>query len=213
MTIRPTLAAAAFTLIAVCFVGGAHAATIENFEIINSTSLSTAGGQFSGGESYSGSFSLDVDPTANTGGVEFGIDSFDIFFAGPVNAELNPANGFGSYSGFPVAGIPGLPVSLTQAEVFFQGIFSPPDGSTALLIALTLDLVQPQGAPFHGGLVLSARLAADADKTPVIDAFDASGSALIVDPAVLAPEPGSAWSAVGGIGLLWIARRLRRKEA
>jgi hypothetical protein len=213
MTVRPTqLLGAAFTMISLCVAGSARAATIENFEIINSTSLSTAGGQFNGGETYSGSFSLDVDPTS-ADVFDLGIASFDIFFAGPVNAELSPAIGaFGFYSNFPATGSPGLPVSLTQAEIFFQGIFSPPDGSTAQQIALTLDLIQPQGATFHGGLVLSARLVDFADKTPVIDAFDASGSALIVDPAVLAPEPGSAWFAAGGIGLLWIAQRIRRKE-
>ena len=51
MTIRPTRAAgAAFILAAACFGAGAHAATIENFEIINSSSLTTVGGQFDGAE-------------------------------------------------------------------------------------------------------------------------------------------------------------------
>ena len=80
--------------------------------------------------------------------------------------------------------------------------------------SLLLTLIQPQGALFHGGLIVDANLLRFPSKGAVtVNLSDTSGSALIVDPAVLAPEPGSAWFAVGGIGLLWIARRLRRKEA
>src|SRR5579872_1387863 len=78
----------------------ASAGTIEDFEIVNSTSLSVSGGIFtSGGGTFSGHFQVDVGQIPPGGGsAALLLTSWDIFTTGPdkFNVEFAPGQGSGS---------------------------------------------------------------------------------------------------------------------
>jgi hypothetical protein len=87
-----------------CWGISASGATIENFVIVNSSSLSVSGGEFTsgGGGTYSGSFQVDTSQIAPEGTrADFPLTSWDIFVTAPpvleVNLEFNSSNGNGSF--------------------------------------------------------------------------------------------------------------------
>jgi hypothetical protein len=193
----------------------ASAATIQDFAIVNSSSLSITGGQFtSGGGTFSGSFQVDVSQITPDGSrTEFSLASWDIFVTGPpgfgFTMEFNPSNGNASFIaqteqnlsnlGFPDPGFAQVDSVLFQQRVG-DDIFQ-----------LTLSMIEPAGF-FRGGVVLQATdtetgLGSPPFQTTISDRF---GTGLIVDPAVLAPEPGCGLLLAAGLGL--IAAGLRRRS-
>ena len=163
----------------------ASADTIENFIVISSgASLSPAGGMFSDGGRYWGSFSLDVTAFPSIP------MSWDIFTTGTYKEEFSSnLGGQFTFSAPPLSSFPTgneEAVSLTVGNPNAQ---------------LTLDLIEPPQT-FHGGLVLLADESAGPG-TPLVS--DTSGSAYIIDPVVLprsAPEPRSGLLSLAGVGFL-----------
>jgi hypothetical protein len=184
----------------------ASGATIQMFEIINSSSLSISGGEFTsgGGGTYSGSFEVDTSQIPPDGsGTGFPLTSWDIVVNSPVqqfNLEFDPSNGIGSFIarteenltnlGFPNYGFAQVDSVLFQRTVG-QDIYQ-----------LTLSMLEPVGV-FHGGLVMEASDTEIIFGTPPfqVSLSDLFGTGLIVDPAVLAPEPGCGILLAAGLGL------------
>lgn len=189
----------------------ASGSTIEMFEIINSSSLSVSGGVFTsgGGGTLSGTFEVDASQIPPDGSrTDFPLTSWDIFVRGavqPFNIEFNPSNGNGSFIaqteqnltnlGFPNYG-------LAQVDsVLFQRIVGED------VYQLTLSMIEPAGL-FHGGVVLEASDTLTGFGSPPFQTSlsDAFGTGLIVDPAVLAPEPGCGLLLAAGLSLCGLVR-------
>lgn len=189
----------------------ASGATIEMFEIINSSSLSVSGGVFTsgGGGTFSGTFEVDVSQIPPDGSrIDFPLTSYDIFVKGagqPFNMEFNSSNGFGSFIaqteqnltnlGFPNFGFAQVDSILVQ-QIVGQNVFQ-----------LTLSMLEPAGR-FRGGVVLDATDTMTSFGGPPFQETlsDLSGTGLIVDPAVLAPEPACGILLAAGLGLFGLVR-------
>ncbi len=182
----------------------AHAG-IVTFEIVNSTSLSTMGGEFSGGGHYWGTFQLDTSGIPSTGTASFDLSSFDVFATGPVgNAEFSSAvvGDTGAVSIFTESILGEIAVQVDQFDLFVPG--------PSIDYRLSFDIVGPPGS-FHGGVVSLATFQADLVQQPLeTESIDESGSALVVDPQALAPEP----STIGlmAMGFLLLIARLRSQR-
>ena len=189
----------------------ASGTAIQMFEIINSSSLSVSGGVFTsgGGSTYSGNFEVDTSQIHADGSrTEFALTSWDIVVNGPVqafNMEFDPADSIGSFVaqteqnltglGFPNYGLAQVDSILVQQAVG-QNVFQ-----------LTLSMLEPAGR-FRGGVVLEATdtmtsFGVPPSQTTLSDAF---GTGLVVDPAVLAPEPGCGLLLAAGLGLCGLVR-------
>ncbi len=187
----------------------ASGANIENFEIVNSSSLSVSGGVFtSGGGTFSGSFQVDVSQIPPDGSLlAFGLTSWDIVTTGPANIgnfndEFISGGKFGAtFIAEKEQNIPGFGNVQVDAVMF----------STAVgedIVQLTLYMVEPIGK-FHGGVVIQATetdtfTGVPFSQTSISDAF---GTGLVVDPAAIAPEPASGLLLVAGGAACLAARR------
>lgn len=190
----------------------ARGANILDFEIVNSSSLGVSGGVFtSGGGTYSGSFQVDVSQIPQDGSrAEFNLTSWDIFVTGPpelgFNLEFNPSNGAGSLIveteenltnlGFPNYGFVQVDSILVQRTV----------GNDVFQLALSM--LEPVGT-FRGGVVLDARDTDTSFGSPPSQfaLSDLYGTGLVVDPALLAPEPGHGLLLAAGLGFIAAVRR------
>jgi MYXO-CTERM domain-containing protein len=194
----------------------ASGATIENFVIVNSSSLSVSGGQFTsgGGGTYSGTFQVDTSQIHPDGTrADFDLTSWDIFVTTPpelgFTLEFNPSNGPASF--------------VAQTEQSFQNLG--PDWDFAQVdsvifqrmvgqveFALTLSMLEPAGF-FRGGVVLEASDLETSFGSPPSQTgiSDLLGTGLVVDPAVLAPEPGCGLLLAAGLGLVAAGRRRHSK--
>jgi hypothetical protein len=72
------------------------------------------------------------------------------------------------------------------------------------ITTLLLTILEPLDG-FHGGIVYHAQ----ENNTPHL-VTDTSGSGLIVDPAILAPEPASGLMILGG--LVWLGRKKQARR-
>jgi len=187
----------------------AYGSTVENFTIVNSTSLSFVGGVFSGGGSYWGSFQLDTSQIPSDGtGATINLTSFDVFTSGPADVEFAPA--LGALASLVVGHATTYPLLGSESVDQIEFLAPAPGGG----INLTLSLLEPQG-DFHGGLVDNAtetqfNLETEMD---VFQVTDTSGSALVLDPAVLTtPEPATISSLAIGL-VVWTARHRHRHTA
>lgn len=190
----------------------ASGANILDFEIINSSSLGVSGGIFtSGGGTYSGSFQVDVSQIPPGGSrTDFSLTSWDIFATGPsqygFDMEFDPANSNGSFIaqteqnltnlGFPNYGFVQVDSVLFQRTV----------GDDVYQLALSM--LEPVGS-FRGGVVLDAT---DSDTGFAGLPFqftlsDVFGTGTVIDPALLAPEPGGGLLLAAGLTLIAAARR------
>lgn len=167
----------------------AHGSTIKNFVIVNSGTLGLSGGQFSNGDTYSGTFSLDTSnlnktPLGSPNTYVTQLTSYDITLTG-TNATHFSSNNPTTQDVFGIAESSTTPISVGSTSVypfqfFFQGY-----SSSGAITDLLLQLLEPLDA-FKGGLVIAA---AEGSANAV---YDYSSSAMIVDPAVLsavAPTP------------------------
>jgi hypothetical protein len=181
--------------------------TFENFVIQNSSNPSQPGGALFGGGTYSGSFSLDESLIPANPDARFALQTFDVSFSVPFpnfHADISSANGGSAvFSTFTLPNIQQSVVGLAIDTIVFNG----PEGSD-----LFLQLVEPVNV-FQGGLVTFA----SADSLLFdVHAFDAAGSALVIDPAVVpvsgtpVPEPATWVMMVLGMGLLGLGRIRRR---
>jgi hypothetical protein len=205
------------SLLALSWAFSASGSTIENFEIVNSSSLAVSGGIFTsgGGDTYSGTFQVDTSQIHPDGSrADFPLTSWDIIVSRPASQfdlEFDPANGSGSFNaqpefnltslglGFGLAQVDSIEVQRTVGEDVFQ---------------LFLSMLEPAGL-FHGGVVLEATDTMTSFVGPPSQqtTSDLLGTGLVLDPAVLAPEPGCALLLAGGMGLLAALRRRLRNEA
>jgi hypothetical protein len=204
-----------FTLKAVAVLSlafSADAATLTNFNIVNSSSFSMGGGIFTSGangaqiapsNTFSGWFNLDVSSIPDNGAgivlpswdiVTKGDIAFDPFPAG-FNVEFTSANS----QGFFVSGIPQTLGQLGKVEIDdlrFQGSFSGDE------IVLDLYVLEPFDT-FHGGIVYSAIEQSTIGATQ----SDSTGTGFMLDPAVFSPEPGGELLLATGLGVLLAVRR------
>jgi hypothetical protein len=188
----------------------ARGATILDFEIVNGSSLGVSGGLFtSGGGTYSGSFQVDVSQIPPGGSrIDFPLTSWDIFTTGPsqFDMEFVPSNSNGSFIaqteqnltnlGFPNFGFVQVDSILLQRTVG-DNVFQ-----------LTLSMLEPVGK-FRGGVVLDAtdtetNFVSQPSQFTLSDVF---GTGLVIDPALVAPEPGGGLLLAAGLGLFAAVRR------
>ena len=178
--------------------------TIEDFVIQNSSNPSVPGGTFFEGGTYSGSFSLDTSQIpSNSSSIP--LLTFDIVInvAPFINADLSPANGsVANWRTFPVANNSTLPFPLQGDLITF-------DGPGVGVGGFELWLLEPPGT-FHGGLVYLAQV----QDITGFDYFDISGSAIVIDPALVpaptpTPEPNCGLLLAGGVCLFAGIRRKR----
>ncbi len=168
----------------------ARASTIENFVVVNSSNPNIMGGVFDNNDGrYYGSFSLDVSQVPE-GDAFINLTSFDMFTTGIINFEFSSSDpGSGGL-------LAGLSTFVDPSEIPLQDYDLVFQGSAACnSCVLILELVEQPGT-FHGGIVLEAQGFSDT----VGLHLDSSASALIIDPAVLAPEPSSGLLAAVGVG-------------
>jgi hypothetical protein len=183
----------------------AGAATLQDFVIVNSTSLSDSGGIFtSGGGTFSGQFQVDVSqipPGGNSAALQ--LASWDIFVTGPGTFNVEFAPGVGSGSNLIVEAsqnLPGLGNFQIDALVFTREVGTD-------VFQLTLSMAEPVGF-FRGGVVIDAVVADHAGIPPSTTTMsDVFGTGLVVDPAILAPEPGCGLFLAGGLSLIAAGRR------
>lgn len=191
--------------------------TIEDFRIVNSSTLSISGGQFTsgGGGTYSGTFQVDTSQIPPGGSrTDFPLTSWDIFVTGPPPVGVHPRvrpierkrllhrkteQNFTNL-GFPNYGFAQVDSVLFQ-RIIGQDVFQ-----------LTLSMLEPVGL-FRGGVVLEASDTETSFGSPPFQASlsDLFGTGMIVDPAILAPEPGCALLLAAGLGLVAAARRCSSK--
>jgi MYXO-CTERM domain-containing protein len=194
----------------------ASAANVVDFVIVNSSSLSASGGVFTsgGGGTFSGSFQVDVSQIPPGGSrTQFPLTSWDIFITGPpqlgFNMEFNPSNGSASFVAQTEQSFAGLgpnPDFLQTDSVIFQRIVGQD------VFQLILSMLEPAGF-FRGGVVLEAvdtdtNFGVPQSQTSMSDLL---GTGLVVDPAILAPEPGCGLLLAAGLGLIAAGRRRRSK--
>jgi len=168
--------------------------TIENFVILNSSNPSVSGGTFFRGGTYSGSFSVDTSLIPSNGNrAMFSLHTFDIAIAVPtlnIDAGFSPAIGAtATFDAEAALDIGGSFPSLIQVDnIEFHGF------AGAMLDVL---LIEPVGI-FQGGLVAFAQ-----GQGPFGGVFfDVSGSAIVIDPAVVpTPEPNVGLLLAGGLCL------------
>lgn len=191
----------------------ASGGAIQNFEIVNSSSLSVTGGEFTsgGGGTYSGTFQVDASQIPPGGSrTDFGLTTWDIVVGGPPESgfslEFDPSNGNGSFiaqteQNFTNLGFPNYGFAQVDS-VLFQRIVGQD------VFQLTLSMLEPVGL-FRGGVVLEASDTETSFGSPPFQATlsDLFGTGLIVDPALVAPEPGCGLLLAAGLGLIAASRR------
>lgn len=183
----------------------ASGANIENFEIVNSSSLSVSGGVFTSGGTFSGSFQVDVSQIPPDGSQHaFPLTSWDIITTGlgNFNDEFISGGKFGAtFVALSEQNIPGFGDVQVDAVVFSTGVGDD-------ILQLTLEMVEPVGM-FHGGLVIQARETDTFNGVPLSQTSqsDAFGTGLVVDPAAIAPEPGAGLLLIAGVAACLAARR------
>lgn len=177
--------------LAICIGASAWGATIQNFVIVNSTSPTNPGGIFPDGGTYAGSVSFDTSQIgSSTGNLEFPLAAFHIVLTGSINVDFNSASGAsGVFVGVPAA-VPFLGNGEIDQLQFSQQVNSQ-------FFEFVLSFIEPPGA-FHGGLIFTA----EEQIAGGVNLFDRSGSALLVDPAALAPEPPSSTLLYGALFLV-----------
>ena len=169
--------------------------TIQNFVIQNSSDPSMPGGTFFEGGTYSGSFSLDTTliPSNGSSAIIF-LQTFNIIVTTPfvnIAGDMSSANGATAFFRTlnELSEFPGQQID----EIDFTG-------GRGLLSQFYIQLFEPLGI-FHGGLVAFAQAQALSN----FNFFDVSGSALVIDPALVpaaTPEPNTGLLLVGGVCLL-----------
>jgi hypothetical protein len=166
------------------------AGSIATFAIV-STSLGLTGGVFDTGGSYFGTFSLDTSLgaliSADITTTPFGAFPGEHFTAGLWGVE-------GTFTD---------PTSKVQYDsdriVFFNQI----------PISLELTLLQRHGT-FVGGQI--SDVTEVESEFPSLVRYDTSGRALLVDPALVSPEPVTWIYCLLGVAAIALARSYRRRE-
>jgi hypothetical protein len=120
--------------------------------------------------------------------------------------EFGPSNGFGSFIAQPEENLTGLGFpnyGFAQVDtVEFQRVVGED------VFQLTLTMLEPAGF-FRGGLAMEASDTVTSFGGPPFQSglSDLFGTGLVVDPAVLAPEPGCGVLLVAGLSLCSLIRR------
>jgi hypothetical protein len=186
MMSRLSLAVVFLTIAGAPFAAG----SIATFAIV-STSLGLTGGVFDTGGSYFGTFSLDTSLgaliSADITTTPFGAFPGEHFTAGLWGVE-------GTFTD---------PTSKVQYDsdriVFFNQI----------PISLELTLLQRHGT-FVGGQI--SDVTEVESEFPSLVRYDTSGRALLVDPALVSPEPVTWIYCLLGVAAIALARSYRRRE-
>lgn len=178
-------------LLALALGGSLSASQLQTFEIYSTASpFSSTGGTLNDGGSYSGTFTLDVSqiPSLSNGG-SFSLSSWDITLtAGTLfGAQQYSSSLPGQSATFEIheESVASLPVDLDV--IYF---FAPNDTSIFSLV-----FVEPNGT-FSGGIIQEAKQSKSKKART-----DTSGSAMALDPAQMAPEPGTQSTLLGGMAV------------
>jgi hypothetical protein len=168
------------TFLFVTLSQSSRAATLKTFVIVSSADPQVPHGTLDNGDAYSGTFTFDTSLIPTTGSFSISIPTFDFITYIPGGSiEAAPAfTDFATLSGTPML-IGGHALSYDVLSIDYGFI--------------ELDLVEPLGA-FPGGDILYA-YQADAGS----GSTDTKGTALLVDPAILAPEPGTILPMAAGL--------------
>ena len=183
----------------------ASGTNIVNFEIVNSSSFSSTGGIFtSGGGTFYGEFQLDVSKIpANGSATGYDLTSWDVFTTGPAGTiEFKPGTSSGVFDVTAEQNIPLIGNAQVDALVF---------DANAGQDTLQLLFIEPVGY-FRGGIVFDATAQDANGRLPPFNMSDLTGTGFVLDPAVIAPEPGSGLLLAAGAGVLLIIRRLRLRK-
>jgi hypothetical protein len=180
---------AAFLLVALSASG--RASILSTFIIVSAADPQVQHGTFDDGDTYSGFFTFDTSQIPETGSFSISIPSF-LFITYLSNGYVASAPVYADY-----ATLSGTPVEI-GGRTYSYDVLLIDSGFNEL------DLLEPLGE-FPGGDILYAFQSG----FPVGYA-DTHGTALLVDPAIDAPELGTLLPLLGGLVLIGGMSRRRR---